>query len=504
MSFNIVAFIEYINREKKYHIDASYYSNIEQWRKWWEGYVPKVHDVIEGNGSDRPLKRRMASLRIAKKGCEDWANLLLNDRTTLQIGDKKTETYLLGDDEQQTGGLLRELNFWPNANKLVEQAFWSGTGAFVLGLENFKMDGTGAILPSQNADAKIVLDYDPASGILPIRVERGIVKDVAFASELYIDGKPCVYLQTYTETPNGIEIHNEFFQTTDGSSGTPTFTPRERPPGMVEKLTIRKDSPRWFSIFSPAAAKNIDGGAGLGMSVFSEALDEMQAVDYAFDNYRQDIILGGKKIFYDRDICEKYVDKDGKERTLTPDQTRRQQFYSLPKKEGSLDAASEWHEYNPDLRVEANHQAVQDALDYFSFKIGLGCKYYRFDYGNVSTATEYVGSRQDLIASANKNQIQIEAALVGIVRAILWTAKNMLGKDVDPDTSISINWDDSYITDAETRMAQMRADALSGLIPKYKYLSSRYGISEEEARKWAQEAQADAQPQETLKFGGDA
>ena len=80
----------------------------------------------------------------------------------------------------------------------------------------------------------------------------------------------------------------------------------------------------------------------------------------------------------------------------------------------------------------------------------------------------------------------------------------MLGKDVDPDTSISINWDDSYITDAETRMAQMRADALSGLIPKYKYLSSRYGISEEEARQWAQEAQADAQPQETLKFGGDA
>lgn len=501
MSFNISAFIQYLNKEKKFNIDASYYSNIETWRKWWEGYLPDVHDITEYD-EEKVNKRRMASLRMPKKGCEDWANLLLNDRTTLQIGDKKTETYLMGDSEQQTGGLLRELNFWPNANKLVEQAFWSGTGAFVLSLENFKMDTNGDVLPGENENAKLALDYDPASGILPLRVERGVVKDAAFVSEVYIDGKPCVYLQTQIEGQNGIEITNSFYQTSDGSSGTPTFTPREKPPGMVEKLTIRKDSPRWFALFSPAAVKNIDGGPGLGMSVFSEALEEAQAIDFAFDNYRQDIRLGGKKIFYDRDICQKFIDKDGKQHVVTPDATRRQQFFALPKKEGSLDAASEWHEYNPDLRVEQNHQAVQDALDYFSFKIGLGCKYYRFDYGNVSTATEYNGSRQDLIANANKKQIQIEAALVNIIRAILWAAKNLLGKDVDPETSISVNWDDSYITDAETRMAQMRADAMGGLIPKYKYLSARYGISEEEAKQWAQEAKADAQATEEISFNG--
>lgn len=502
MSFTIVAFIEYINRELKLNVDASYYSHIEMWRHWWEGYLPEVHDILECSAEDT-FKRRMASLRMPKKGCEDWANLLLNDRTTLQIGDKKTAAYLLGDNEQQTGGLLREMSFWSNANRLVEQAFWSGTGAFVLSLENFKTDQTGSILPEENKAARLALDYDPASGILPIRVERGIVKDAAFASEVYLDGKPCVYLQIHRETADGIEITNRFFQTSDGSSGTPTFSPKETPPGIVEKLTV-KGSPRWFSLFSPSAVKNIDGGAGLGMSVFSEALEEAQAVDFAFDNYRQDVRLGGKKIFYDRDICQKYVDAAGKEHVLTPDATRRQQFYALPQKEGSLDASSEWHEYNPDLRVEQNHQAVQDALSYFSFKIGLGCKYYRFDYGTVSTATEYVGSRQDLIASANKHQIQIETALVGIIRAILWAAKNLLGKDVDPTTSISVCWDDSYITDAETRMAQMRADALSGLIPKCKYLTARYGISEEEARKWAREAAAESQTSEQLTFGGDA
>lgn len=501
MSFNIVAFIQYINKTKELHIDASYYSNIELWRHWWQGYLPEVHDIVESD-SESIKKRRMASLRMPKHVCEDWANLLLNDKTTFQIGDAATAAYLLGSDEQQTGGLLRELNFWPNANKLVEQAYWSGTGAFVLSLENFIMDASGNILPQDNQDARLVLDYDPASCILPIRVEHGIVKDAAFASEVLIDGKPCIYLQIQLETETGIEITNEFYQTTDGASGTPTFTPREKPPGMVDHLTLSKDSPRWFTLFSPAADKNIDGGAGLGMSVFSEALEAAQGVDLAFDNYRQDLFLGGKKIFYDRDICQKYVDKNGKEHTVSPDMTRRQQFYALPHKDGSLDAASEWHEYNPDLRTEDNHRAVQDMLDLFSFKCGMGAHRYKFEYGRVTTATEYTGSNQVLVQSANKNQIAIEAALIGILRAILWAAKNLLGANVDPNTSISVNWDDSYIVSEQERTAQMREDALAGLVPRCRYLSARYGLSEEEAHKWVAEAKADNQSDEQLTFGG--
>lgn len=49
---------------------------------------------------------------MPKRACEDWANLLLNDKTTFQIADAKTSAYLLGSNEQQTGGLLRQLHFW--------------------------------------------------------------------------------------------------------------------------------------------------------------------------------------------------------------------------------------------------------------------------------------------------------------------------------------------------------------------------------------------------------
>ncbi len=62
--------------------------------------------------------RRRASLRMPKRACEDWANLLLNDKTTFQIADAKTSAYLLGSNEQQTGGLLRTGPTGTNVNDL--------------------------------------------------------------------------------------------------------------------------------------------------------------------------------------------------------------------------------------------------------------------------------------------------------------------------------------------------------------------------------------------------
>ena len=154
------------------------------------------------------------------------------------------------------------------------------------------------------------------------------------------------------------------------------------------------------------------------------------------------------------------------------------------------------------LATVMNAVAVQDALDMMSFKCGLGFHRYSFELGKVATATEYTGSRQDLVQNANKNQIPIETALIGILRATLWAAKNLLGADVDPDTSISVNWDDSYIVSEQERTAQLREDALAGLVPRCRYLSARYGLSEDEAHQWAAEAKADSQTDEQLTFGG--
>lgn len=173
-----------------------------------------------------------------------------------------------------------------------------------MSVENLTVDASGNALPSPQGSIR--LDYDPACCILPISVERGVVTEAAFVSECMMGGKPAVYLQTHTVRNGSRAITNEWFEVTDDISGTPKFAkiPEDKtPPGTVKSITVT-GAPAWFSLFSPAAVKNLDGGMGLGMSIFSEALDAAQMVDYAFDNYRQDIRLGGKKIFYDRSLCK--------------------------------------------------------------------------------------------------------------------------------------------------------------------------------------------------------
>lgn len=205
---------------------------------------------------------------------------------------------------------------------------------------------------------------------------------------------------------------------------------------------------------------------------------------------------------HNKRITQSYIDSEGKEHFVTPDEVRRQQFFMLPG-DDNPDAAAQWHEYNPDLRVEDNSRAVQDALDYFSFKCGLGTHHYQFQAGNITTATQYTGDRQDMVQHANRHQINIEAALIQIFRALLWAGKTIIGAQVDPDTHIRISFDDSYVIDTESRLANMKDDAVHGFIPKYKYLMERYGYDEESAKKLVAEADAENRNNDPLDFGGE-
>ena len=87
---NIQKFIEFLNKKKGLHLDASYYANIAAWKQWWMGYVESIHKVGE-MGADGVIRtRRMASLRMPKHACQDWATLLLNDKTKVILGDRES------------------------------------------------------------------------------------------------------------------------------------------------------------------------------------------------------------------------------------------------------------------------------------------------------------------------------------------------------------------------------------------------------------------------------
>ena len=147
------------------------------------------------------------------------------------------------------------------------------------------------------------------------------------------------------------------------------------------------------------------------------------------------------------------------------------------------------HEYNPDLRVDDNKNAVQFALDMASFKAGLGTKYYQFNTANATivTATQYVGDRQDLVINAKKYRDRLNKFISDIIRASLLLDKIIFHENVVEDCDVLVENVDGFMVDQETVRNEARQDLASGVISKVEYRMKVFHEDENTAKTKVQE-----------------
>ena len=469
--------IHWLNREYGLDLNPAYYACVARWESWWRGYYKPFHQYQEMGMDGAPAPRRLYSLRMAKKVCEDWANLLLNDKLTVTVSHRASGEFLQG--ENMTGGLLGRLGFWPGANALVEKAFATGTGAMLLRLERASLDREGLVLPSSGAG--LSMDYVDGMHIIPITVRNGTVTDCAFVSQELNRGQEAVYLETHLLGPEGYEIRNRYFGTEGGE-----LSPAPLPEGMAETVRTGSDLPL-FALLSPNLVNNIEGNCGLGMSVFADAEDALRGVDLAYNNFCRDFALGGKKVFFNDSMV---LPDSQRDQRYTPDDLMQQLFYRVGEKLPSDQQMIV--EHNPALRVAENREGLQAQLDYLSMKCGMGARHYRFDQDRAVTATQFVGSRQDLVQNARKHFILIEQALTSIFRAMLWAGKEILDAPVDPEVQITVNFDDGVVMDDETRRQLDLQEVREGILQKWEYRAKWYGEDQATARERAAEPQPSA------------
>ena len=463
--------VGYLNKKFDTNISTEYYTDIRTWRQWWEGYVKEVHSYMEKGVDGSARKRELYRLGMAKRITEDWASLLLNEKTTIVIDDKASSSWLMGDDsEQGTGGVLSDCNFWAEGNELLEKAFAYGTGAFVARADGAKVTENGVVIP--NAECKASIEYIDALSIVPLSVEKSRITEVAFVSEFTKRGKSYIYIETHTKGENGnYIIENEYFLL-DGMQMKKT----ELPERIAPKFDTGSPIP-WFTFVYPNITCNIRTNNGLGMSVYANAIDSLKAVDIAYNNFVRDFKLGGKKVFYNKSMLQ--TNSEGK--TITPDDLVQQLFQQVG--DGmDFDAKQMVQEFNPSLRVQENKDGVQAQLDYLSFLCGMGTKRYQFNASGVKTATEYNGERQELVQHAQRHAIVLESALKTLCKALLYIGKAFCGADVDPDTPITVNFEDGFVIDDVAARENDRQDIRDGILQHWEYRVKWYGETEEEAK----------------------
>ena len=463
--------VGYLNKKYDTNITTTYYTNIRTWREWWEGFVESVHSYRELGVDGTARKRELYRLGMAKRITEDWAALLLNEKTTITAQHKNSAKWLLGDEsEQGTGGVLGNNNFWAEGNELLEKAFAFGTGAFVARADGAKVNDKGTVVPDPNCKAAI--EYIDALSIVPLSIEKSRITEAAFISEFVKRGKTYIYIETHTKGENGnYIIENEYFLL-EGVQ----MKKADLPDNIAPKIDTGSPRP-WFTFVYPNITCNIKECNGLGMSVYANALDILQAVDIAYNNFVKDFKLGGKKVFYNKAMLQ--TNSEGK--TITPDDVAQQLFQQVG--DGmDFDAKQMVQEFNPSLRVQENKDGVQAQLDYLSFKCGMGTKRYQFNASGVKTATEYNGERQELVQHAQRHAIVLESALQTICKALLYIGKAFCSADVDPDTPITIQFEDGFVIDDVAARENDRQDIRDGILQHWEYRVKWYGETEEQAK----------------------
>lgn len=442
-----------IENQQEQGMWLSWYQNTNFWRKY---------KVMLPNRKRTKKEMTRNTLNSCKRVCEDWANLLLNEKTDIVVNTKKDENNngenknTLNDELHQ---VLIQNDFWTFGNKAIEKVYALGGGAFVVG---------------KNDKGNVNIEFVDATRCYIMKCNSSDVIDCAFENTIAIKGKEYTILNAHIQQEDETYIIYNFLFDDDGNELNAMQ--------MKEMLNVESEVPssqKTFSFITPQnlSAKNWD--SPFADSVFAKAIDANKMVDLVFDSYCNEYIYGKKRIFVATELLtyEKTVDGNGKgnvERIPVFDENEVV-FNILPE---NGDDTTMIKEVNMELRTEAHQKGIQDALNYFASLCGLGEKYYKYEQGNITTATQVVSENSTLFRNIQKQQIAIEKCLQEVCIAIL----GLLEKDISQVKEIAINFDDSIIQDKEAERKQDMTDVNNGIMSKAEYRAKWYGETVEVAQ----------------------
>lgn len=443
----------YLTGTRKFNtVSDKYYAYISNWNDWYKGFYSAFHSYNQYNGTQF-VKRKMYTLGMAKKICQDWASLLMNEKVGISTGDDTADTML------ET--IFKANNFRVRANQLVEIAFALGTGAFV---------------EYADADDKPIIDYVRAQMIYPLSWDNGDITECAFASLRNIGGTDYYYINIHSlDDKKNYVVENKFIKIGDSESPEEVTFPEIEP-------IVKTNSPLpRFQIISPNLVNNIDYDSPMGISVFANAIDEIKAVDVAYDSYVNEYQLGKKRIMVPMSMIKTAIDgADGIFKPVfDPNDVA---FYAMD--DDSLDGIKE---INMELRAEQHETGLQRFISLAGDKCGLGIGRYKFEQGQPQTATQVISEQSDMYQNIKKNELILEAAMVNMTKVLA----EMSG--ISPDSlEIKVDFDDSIIQNKDDERNRMLILVNAGRYPLWRYLAQYENYTEEEAKAIEQEAQVEA------------
>jgi len=454
---------DFLQKEYGYNIQVKkdIQTYLDQWKSWYRGNVKSFHNYFIYNGQ-RKVKQQRYTMNMAKEISEDWSDILWSEKCKISLKDEK--------DQDQFDNLVNELDLYVLINSALEKSGALGTSAIVTSVYDIIENEDAMTLDVTNAKTR--LDLVSVDNIFPLTWNNNEITECAFASTQYIKGNKYIVLSIHKKDDNGnYVIINHLFQETNG-----TLTEIEQE-DTIKKFPTQSDV-KWFVIFKPLLTNNLFDNNPFGIPHYANAIDNLKAVDLAFDEVRNELQLGRKRIFARADM---FNYEDGTQKAVFDDNDIS--IYQLPKgvsKDDLIQSESD------DLRTDKQVASLNTELNILGNKVGFGENHYHFDGTNLSTATAVVSSNSKLFRRKKKLEVGYESAIYDLVKAVAYASSKFGTYNINTDEMV-IQFDDSIIEDKEAESNRAMREESAGLISKVEYRMKIFGETEEIAKQKIEE-----------------
>lgn len=435
-------------------------------RAWWSWYQV-TNGFYAGDRADTgrgPDPSGRLSIRPARAVCDEWASLVMDEKTSIGSQDRALSEWLSG----HAAAFVSE-----QADNLA-LAFALGSGCWAVGVDGVGDDGRGA-------EAVVSVDFYDAGKVVPLTSDGCDSVSVALVSRCLVGGRVLDRVQVHEpveETGGTYHIRTWLFD--------PALQGKPVDSGLVvADLDTRSTLPT-YAIVRPALSNTYEEFTPLGVSVFDDAVDTIKLVDATFDAMYWRTRLGLPRV-----ICEESgIKVDPKTGVADLGSTIDQKlFKALP---GKVGQSSPLTVYDPGTRADESETAMNDALSMLSVKCGFGPNYFSFTrQGGLKTAREVVSDNSVLYRNLRKHEGKVGEALRRLFAGAYAAECGVRTGSAPTGVSVDVTWDDSVVEDADAERETMKDDVARGLCPKWRYVAKYYGMGEDEAREFTGEAKGE-------------
>ena len=459
---------EFLKREYNYNSDVkkSIETYFKQWESWYKGNVTDFHNYFIYNGQNKVNQKRF-TMNMAKEISEDWSDILWSEKCKISMKDDASQ--------EEFDKLINELDLYAIINQSIEKSGALGTCANVVSVYDIVENEEGMTLDV--SDAKTRVDIVDVEWIFPLSWNNKGISECAFGSIEYNNGKKYIVLSVHLLNDAGnYVIKNHLFMETNG-----TLTEIKQNGETIAEFDT-KSNVKWFSIFKPALTNNLFENNPFGIPHYANAIDNMKAVDIAFDALKNEIKDSRKRTFVRSDMLN--YDSGSEKLVFDPEDIT---IYILPQNATKDDLIQSDTEQ---IRADEQIKALNTNLNILGNKVGFGENHYHFDGQILSTATAVVSSNSKLFRRKKKLEIGYESSIFDLVTAICYASSEFGTYKINTEDMV-ITFDDSIVEDKEAEALRTFREVQANLISKVEYRQKVLAESEEIAKKKIEEIEAE-------------